>query len=360
MAYVNLLVSVMVQVGGIVRERNRVVGGEVLRRKLLAGKIPTPNGGPGADRAWRLAFARAARDMMKLGVEVTSQTLSRQSLTEVLELPPDRGLILMLEGPSEGLGLLILSPEVHASMAEVLTMGRCGAQQPEPRKPTRTDAAMLSPLADLSMVYLEDALAEDGDLPWASGFRYASFIEEARPLGLLLEDVAYRVLNARVSLAQGTRTGDVILILPAEGRGAFPKLRAGAVADDIARPAFAAALAARIDESHSMLDVVVARLSMPLAATMYLTVDMVLPLPAAALDRISVEGLDGRRVATGKLGQNRGMRAVRLTADAEQEMTDHGAPDARLGRWTQAAADTTPESVENAFDFKALPATGTE
>jgi len=40
------------------------------------------------------------------------------------------------------------------------------------------------------------------------------------------------------------------------------------------------------------------------------------PLPRAALDQIRLEGIGGRRLGAGKLGQNRGMRAVRLTAEA--------------------------------------------
>jgi flagellar motor switch protein FliM len=42
-------------------------------------------------------------------------------------------------------------------------------------------------------------------------------------------------------------------------------------------------------------------------------------LSSAALDRIVLEGLDGRPLATGRLGQNRGMRAVRLAPQAMAE-----------------------------------------
>lgn len=327
-----------------------------MRKKLLAGKAEGADGGPGADRAWRLAFARAARDMMQLAVDFTSQSVARRSLTEVLELPPDQALILMLQGPDDGLGLLLLSAEVHAAMTEVLTMGRCGTQPPEMRKPTRTDAAMLSPLADLALIHLEDALAEDGDLPWTSGFRYASFIEEARPLGLLLEDVPYRVLSAQLSLAQGARTGEIFLILPATGRGAQPRLRQGAVPPDIAGPAFAAALTARVHEADCKLDAVVARLSMPLAATLHLRVDMILPLPAAALNLVSIEGLDGRRVAMGKLGQNRGMRAVRLTSHVTLDDAPNGQVQTpKHTSWAQWGQGSTPGD-----GFAGLDATGSD
>ena len=59
-----------------------------------------------------------------------------------------------------------------------------------------------------------------------------------------------------------------------------------------------------------------ARLKLPLTTVMTLSAGMLLTLPQAGLDRISLEGLDGRRVAQGRLGQNRGLRAVRLSEAA--------------------------------------------
>ena len=72
------------------------------------------------------------------------------------------------------------------------------------------------------------------------------------------------------------------------------------------------ALADRVNGAQSRLEAVLARLRMPLADIMNLKAGMVLALPQAGLDRISLEGCDGRLVAEGRLGQNRGMRAVRL------------------------------------------------
>ncbi len=344
------------------------LAGEVLRKKLLAGQKPGADGGPGADRAWRLGFARAVRDMMKVPVDFTSQTVARMSLTEVLELPPERALIFMLEGPEDGLGLLILSAEVYSALIEVLTMGRVGSHVADVRKPTRTDAAMLSPLADLAMANLEETLSEDDDLVWTSGFRFASFIEEARPLGLLLEEMPFRVLTAQMSLALGARSGEMLLILPAEGRGRKPRAKANAIPDAVARPAFAAAMAAQVHEADCVLDAVVARLSMPLAATMRLCVDMILPLPQAALDQISFEGLDGRRVAVGRLGQNRGMRAVRLTSDVAVSGGAAAPPAANegpvvVGQTWELPSETgfdVPDFPAQDFDFGDFPATGTD
>lgn len=300
----------------------------VIRRKVLAGRAvmaeggPGPEGGPGADRGWRLALARAARDALKLPLEVVRLTLARNSLAELLEQPPDFALIIVLEGPQDGLGLLVISPQVLAGMIEILTIGKVAAGPPVARKPTRTDAAMVAGMIDMALAGLESGLAQEADLIWAGGFRYASFLDDPRPLGLLLEDTSYRVLNAEVALADGARGGTVLLALPAEGRGAVPDLP-GSPAQDAAEtgPAFAAALAEQVAGADCSLDAVLARLSMPLAAVLGLRVGAVLGLARAGLDQISFEGIDGRKVAEGKLGQNRGMRAIRLTPATAQDAT---------------------------------------
>lgn len=286
----------------------------VMRRKLAAGALASAEGGPGADRAWRLSLARAARDAAHLSLEVAWLVQETRSLAELLELPPDRALLVMLDGPEGGLGLLVISAPVLSGIIEMQTMGRVSPLPAAERRPTRTDAAMVAGMIDAALERLEGALAEEADLVWAGGFRYASFLEDARPLGLLLEDGSYRVLRAEVALALGAKSGEVILALPAEGKGRRPVQRR---VEEPAQtgPIFAAALAEQVLASDAVMQAMIARVTLPLAAVMALEVGQVLALPQAALDRISLEGLDGRRLCAGKLGQTRGMRAVRLAGE---------------------------------------------
>lgn len=341
--------------------------GEVLRKKLQSTQPLSGDAGIGAERAWRVAFARAARDMMQLPVDFVSLSMARLSLPELLDMPPEHALILMLEGPEDSLGLLILSPPLVSAMVEILTIGKCGTQAPEPRKPTRTDAAMLSPLADLALSYLEDALAGLPDLIWVGGFRFASFIEEARPLGLLLEDISYRALTARLSLAQGARTGDMVLVLPADGQGHQAHVTRQPALDGAPLPDFASALAENVEGACCPLDAVLTRLSLPLSAVLRLSVDMMLPLPNAALDLIRCEGLDRRAVGEGRLGQHRGMRALRLTSGGYQAASApppkmHSAPQALQGA-DAFAEDISKTAVQmpaaQEIDFMQFSATGT-
>lgn len=286
---------------------------EIIRRKLARAALAGGEGGPGADHGWRLAFARAARDTAGLQVEVQSLNVHRRSLAELLELPPQRALLALLDGPKGGLGMIVLSAEVMSALVESQTTGRVSATEPVSRRPTRTDAAMVSTTIDRALEELEAILADEADLVWTGGFRYASFLEDPRPLGLLLEDQPYRVLSAELGLGGGVRTGQMVLALPADGRGSHPT---GASVKDQGPAAvgtsFTADLAHTVQAAGGVLNAVIARITLPLRDVMDLQPDQILALPQAALDHISVEGIDGTPAGSARLGQQKGMRALRL------------------------------------------------
>jgi len=289
----------------------------VIRRKMQVAFDRQAEGGPGADRSWRLALARAARDQMSLALDVTRLSLSRKGLAEVLELPPELSFLAVLEGPGEGLGLMVVSQTVLAGLIEKLTIGRVLRHPVVPRRPTRTDAAMVVEVIDAALAGLENQLSEEADLIWAGGFRYASFLDDPRPLGLLLEDQPYRVLTAEVSLEQGARQGTLILALPAQGRGLRQAPPLSSEQEEGATgPVFAAAIAEAIMSVEARLDAVIARVSLPLFQVTALREGDMLALPMAALDRVALDSAFGVTVGQGRLGQNRGMRAIRL-GDAE-------------------------------------------
>ena len=283
---------------------------DVIRRKIDRCRPTQAEGAPGADRGWRLALARAARDAMGLDLEFRSLTIARRSLAEILELVPDLALLALLDGPRGGLGVIMLSPTVTATFIEKQTLGRLSSQPAAARKASRIDAAMVAGVVDRALAGLEEALAEEADLVWAGGFRYASYLEDARPLGLMLEEDAYRVLSAEVSLGPAGREGRVILVLPAIGRGESPAIAPDAT--EVEAPQFTAALSAQVMQADCRLDAVIDRLTLPLRQIMALQVGETLLLPSAALDSITLETVEGQRVAVARLGQHRGMRAVKL------------------------------------------------
>ncbi|MFN6979613.1 MAG: FliM/FliN family flagellar motor switch protein, partial [Gemmobacter sp.] len=192
--------------------------------------------------------------------------------------------------------------------------GRLTGTAAPPRRPTRTDAAMVVSTLDRCLRDLEIALAEAPDLSWAGGFHYASFLDDPRPLGLLLDDQPYRVLSAEVTLDDGAGRGSVLLALPAAGRGPKPAPRSAPPQDAAAAArAWSQAMAQAVNGAEVQLDAVMGRIRVPLEQVMGLEPGALIPIGAASLDSVALEAAGGRRVADARLGQNRGMRALRLT-----------------------------------------------
>lgn len=305
----------------------------ILRRKLAAAR-PVETGAETGARAWRVAFARAARDCIGLDLSVSILRDDRRSLGELLDLIPDRALLAVLEGPDQGLGLLAISPDLMAAVIEAQTIGRVTATAPIPRRPTRTDAAMSARLIDSALVTLETTLANAPDLTWTGGFRYASFLDEPRPLGLLLDDVPYRLLACDLDIAGGLRQGRVLLALPAEGRGPRPAPAPPPGETPVTAQAWQVGLSGAVLGAEVALDAVIGRMRLPLAQAMTLEAGMILPITGARVDQVTLAVPGGDIVATGKLGQHRGMRALKLrriqgdSAPADPPMQDRTFPEA--------------------------------
>lgn len=306
---------------------------KVLRRIAEAGRTRSAEFTMTPAKAFRQSLAKAAQDLMQIGLRVPEVRADRISLAELPEAIEDRALLAIVEGPREGLGLVAISPNIMAGLIETLTIGRLGSGEVTPRRPTRTDAAMAAEFIDTSFQALEEMLAFEPDITWAGGFRYSSWLEDPRPLGLILEDTAYRLIRMNVDMGStGTRQGGILIALPAEGKGSGPRRAGGAGGLEGAQDpaALAAAETAKwsadlgrtLRSAEVRLDAVLHRVKMPIAAVMQLRVGAVIPVPLDAVERLALEGRDGRERAEGSLGQAMGHRALRLTAilsDADEE-----------------------------------------
>lgn len=263
-----------------------------------------------AARAWTLAVARAARDELGLPVDLRDVAVERRVLAEVAELLPDPALIAVLdEGKGRATGFAVLDAALTAGMVEALTTGRVSAGG-EARRPTRTDAAMLAPVLDRALAGFETALDGVAGHETMRGYRFAALAEGARSLLLMLDEGPYRLLRARGVLGGGVRDGTLMLGLP-DRMPPTPARIAPPVQDDD----FAADMAAQVVQAAVRLDAVLLRLSLPLGTVLQLQVGQEIALIQADIARIGLEGLDGRRVATGLLGQQGGLRAIRIAGE---------------------------------------------
>lgn len=266
----------------------------------------------GVERVIALSLARAGQNELGCALRLCALHQQRRVLAEIVETVPEPALIFVLDDKAgEGLAAAVIDGALMAGMVEALTTGTVTPGEAAVRRPTRTDAALLAPVIDHALSALEAAAGEAGLAVLSRGFRFASVAEGGRALSLLLEDGFYRLLRAEVDLAAGARQGQLWLALPELRPAVLPQVA------DSASLRFRAELQAQVEGAEVRLDAVLQRLMLPLGQVMALQVGQSLPLPRADVGRIAVEGLDGRHVATARLGRHGSMRALRLLAEGE-------------------------------------------
>lgn len=292
----------------------------VLRRKAEAGRTSvvaarqvTPC------KALSTAFVQTMDKRLQLVATVGACSARMGTLAELLDTLPEGGLFAVLEGAGDAQGLMVFDPGLLSSVIEQLMMGRLSARPPAPRRPTRTDAALTADLVDVMLRRFETPFLDRAEWRWLGGFGYATYLDDPRPLGLMLEDVDYRILTLTGELAGGTRSSKLMLALPTQGAsyvGTNEDTKgtptATAAAETEGALPWRDAFEERVLPSRASMTAVLHRMPLPIASIESLKPGMELPIPGAALDETALLGVDGAVVARGRLGQSNGRRAVRL------------------------------------------------
>ncbi|MFO1173857.1 MAG: FliM/FliN family flagellar motor C-terminal domain-containing protein [Paracoccaceae bacterium] len=299
----------------------------LLGRKIAAGRPAPDPAVMTAERAFHIAFARAGERQMNLPLRVVALAEQALSGPEIAEVVPEQALLLLLHGPGDGMGLAAFAPTALAALIEMLTLGRVADHPPPPRRPTRTDAALVCAFADHLLAECEALLDATEDRIWIGGFRFGTHLPDPRPLGVMLEEPAYRVF--RLTLAFGlprgpeaeVRTGEAMLAFPATGRSQPPAPPPPGDGDARAREeadaGWRTALQRVVLSADADVRAVLARVTLPLADLLKIETGQSLPLPPGALGAVQLEGSDGRLICLGQLGQGQGHRAVRLAPEED-------------------------------------------
>jgi flagellar motor switch protein FliM len=264
------------------------------------------------------SIAKAAEAVLGLPVTVSQLAATPVTLCDLGEHLEERALLALIEGPGERLGLIALSPDLVGTVIEMLTTGRMAGAVPVTRRPTRTDAALCAGLIDRVLTQTDEGAAVIW-ADWTPSFRYASSVEDARLVPLLLEDVVYRLYRCTLALGEdGMRTGAISFCLP-EARKAVAR-PPGAEATE----AWQRQLAGTLMEAEVEVTAILARVMRPVAEVMALAPGTLLMLPEGAIGRVRLEGRGRRMLTEARLGQYRGYLAVRLT-----KMPNLGEPGSR-------------------------------
>ncbi|MBK0329131.1 FliM/FliN family flagellar motor switch protein [Rhodobacteraceae bacterium F11138] len=288
-----------------------------LKRKMEASREDAAATGRSAAGALRLAMARAADDVFDLAVSVIGATHTRVGQDELGRHLSDDRLQILLDGPDGQLGALTLDRAFLVALIQQQTMGRLTGGAPDERPFTGTDAALTAPLIDAMLRQACELADRPQDRQCLSGFRFGARGEDARTIVLAMEADRFRVFDLTFEFGGGPEQGALCLILPE------PDKPARSQPSDAADPS-AQRMGAAVEMARADLTAVICRMRIPLADLSAMQEGDMLPLLQEHMDRTDLVSILGKKVATGRLGQINGMRALRLN---ETRLPRHNMPD---------------------------------
>lgn len=270
---------------------------------------------PTPERAIVTAIGRAAQAACAMPVYPVQVRITPATLAELMEILPERGLIVVVEDPQGALGVVALCPAMLASVIEMQSLGRVTRQPPRERRATRTDASICADFVNLALAELSNELGQLTDQA-APVFRFASFVEDPKPLELMLEDIAYRCLRMDMKVGQGgVRDAGLMVFLP-DGDALRAPLVEGPARHAAPAPPVGRSLAGAVRTVPVSLNAVLCRRKISLRELRALQPGSVLMLPHDAMDTARLETISGQVVAQGKLGALHGSRAIRIAGRA--------------------------------------------
>ncbi|MFN7004264.1 MAG: FliM/FliN family flagellar motor switch protein [Roseinatronobacter sp.] len=304
--------------------------------------------------ALRVAFGRMAADCPGLDAVVQNVDIRQGGLAEILDLTESGMFLALLEGREDTIGMVMACPSLLAGMIEAQTTGQVDSAPAPRRKPTRTDAALVAPMIDAFLRLVDQRCAELPQAALVSGYVYGSYLDDPRPLGILLEDGSYHLIAFRISLGFGAKDGTWFLILPDPKAPAPTGQTARSEADDSRD--WQARLETAVSGSEVVIRAMLGRVQITLTDALRLRPGDVLSLPETALEALTLESITRERLGIGRLGQARGQRAVRLTADPGVLSDVMGAQAAHLALPARIIPFTPPQAVFVPEDAAPAPA----
>lgn len=269
------------------------------------------------EKALAQALSSAAQGYAGLQLRVLETRSGRGSQPEIISQLSDIAQFVVLGSAGEQRGVLMVGPELVDALIEVQTMGRLETTPRAPRLTTRIDAALSRDFVETLLEIFTARMADLADARWAQGYAYESYLADPRPLSLMLAEGDYRWQSARVDIGGGVRAADVYLACPAHFAKPDKTLTGNGKTETRAKesptdPSWRMRLERNVNAAPMRLEAVLARLSLPVLQVETLRPGDVLPLAHHCLDQVRLESHPGAQGLGGRLGQQNGMRAVRL------------------------------------------------
>lgn len=336
--------------------------GMVLRRMIAAHGSNPPaatgkaTGTPSIERAAATALGRAAERLHHLPAFVERVELTPITVPELGELFPERALLTVLEGTRDDLGVMALCPNLLTSIIEMQAIGRVTSRSVPNRRPTRTDATIAADFVNLLLAELGRELGSGVNCPDFAAYRYATYIDDPRPLALMLDDGPMQRLSLHFRVGSGgQRDASILIALPAPnglGQRQTPRTvdestphTAPLPPPAEPQPPIEASLHKAVQAAPIRVVGVLCRRKLSLQTLQALSPGSLIPLPHNSLNEARLETPGGQLLASGRLGESDGFHAIRLkqTAPNAGRQDGGGKPvDSDANMRHAAPGDTAP------------------
>lgn len=267
-------------------------------------------------RALRTAIAQGAEKGLGLGLVVIGIEEAEEHLDQwVGSVPADWGLVLLDRGADHS-GLAAISPDFRSAIVEHMTTGRVSPAVAVPRPVTRTDVELFQPMFAAFLQTLPHLAQFTSLAPWVAGVVVGGPVPTPRTAGLMLTDTEYRVLRFTIDLGQPDRVAEALIALPLH-----PIARPPPVVENVPSD-WSDKMKSAVLDAQSPLNAVLHRMRLSLRSVEKFEVGLVLPLPGVTVGSVVLLGPQNTQVATARLGQVNGMRAVRIEPRDSPTMTE--------------------------------------
>ncbi|WOI55272.1 FliM/FliN family flagellar motor switch protein [Palleronia sp. LCG004] len=274
-------------------------------------------------RVWRRAvshgFTRA------IGLETVIEDVIEEPIApeEIARRAGPGALAVLLDGP-HGYGVAIVSHDLLAAMLEVQTLGRVQTRKLSARPVTATDAAMVADPIDRVLTAQETLVAELPPKAMASGYRYATRVENLVEIALSLEDEVHDLFSISVTAGPGgPRNGRLDIVLPR-----CPKEPVSAAGES---REWGDQIEARVLGAEVVLRAELARLSLSVGEIEALGPGDTLTLGRHSMGAVRLVAQGNHPLCFGRLGQSAGRKAVRI-GEAVPQFTEAEFPRASAPR----------------------------
>jgi len=255
-------------------------------------------------RLFRRAVGRAADQALGLTATVTDVSETSCDVEGVVTSGDASWVLLGLRDPGHpGLsGLFMVDPQVRSALVDIQTMGMLLPASETPRKVTKTDAALTMPFASTLLEQMHEVNLGEGGVS-LTGYDIGP-IEDLRTAGLVMIQGQYLCWRLTVGLGGGDVTGEMMIVLRSMEQ---PDLDEGY--DD---QSWRAAMRAAVGEAEAEINALLCTMHLSLDEIEGLEIGQVVELTGTTVESVTLHGADGDQLATARLGQIAGKRAVRI------------------------------------------------